>query len=59
MDKWYVGYPSEEDSLSSVPQLFQADHPKHATPEASGYESVIGPFDTKSEALEAEPNARA
>lgn len=51
MDKWYVGY------ADGRAQLFQADHPKYATPAASGYDSVIGPFNTKEEALENEPKA--
>ena len=44
-DKYYVGHTKNEG-----PQVFASDSPEAATPEASGYESVDGPFDTKEEA---------
>ncbi|MBA7670204.1 hypothetical protein ES703_78349 [subsurface metagenome] len=40
MDKWYVGH---KDNGAS--EVFTSDDPKRATAEASGYDSVDGPFD--------------
>jgi hypothetical protein len=37
-------------------QLFAADDPREATPERSGYEAVDGPYDTREEAEEHDPN---
>jgi hypothetical protein len=48
-DKFYLGYLAQEDRW----QLFAADDPKYATPEASGYDDVSGPYDTREEAEEA------
>ena len=46
MDKWYIGYIEQTDQT----QIFASDDPTKATPEASGYDSVDGPFDTEEEA---------
>lgn len=46
MDKWYVGYNADWDQY----ETFSCDNPDDATPEASGYETVEGPFDSKEEA---------
>jgi hypothetical protein len=48
MDKYYIGYDEQ-----NRPEVFACDDPKYATPEASGYTSVEGPFDTLEEAKEA------
>ena len=45
LDKWYVGR-----NPYRVPELFTSDDPEQATPEASGYEKVDGPFDDEDEA---------
>lgn len=47
MTKYYIG-----ESEAGTLEVFAADDPKHATPEASGYVSVSGPYDTQEEAEE-------
>lgn len=47
--KWYVGYTDENCKFGEV---FGADNPKEATPEASGYLLVSAPHDTKESAEE-------
>ncbi|MHC4121960.1 MAG: hypothetical protein ACYSSI_00170 [Planctomycetota bacterium] len=50
--KYYVGigFDNVGDEIS---QVFAADTPQDATPDETGYDEVIGPFDTKEEAEEA------
>ena len=50
MTKYYVGY--SESTHGPKTDVFGADSPDEATPEASGYDSVEGPFDTIEEAEE-------
>lgn len=52
MDKYYWGYLKDSGEW----QLFAADDPKYATPEGSGYDDVQGPYDTREEAEENNPN---
>lgn len=56
MAKWYVGHCIEGMNAGRS-DLFTADASKDATPEASGYDEVEGPFKSREEALEACPNA--
>jgi hypothetical protein len=53
VDKYYWGY----DRFSSTWQLFAADDPQAATPEASGYFAVSAPYDTRKEAEEDDPRS--
>jgi hypothetical protein len=46
-DKFYIGLHNGEW------QVFAADDPKEATPEASGYDAVDGAYDTQEEAEQA------
>lgn len=50
MDKWYIGRGKTAYYPNGKTDLFMADNPDDATPEASGYDSVDGPFDTEEEA---------
>ena len=46
--KYYAGYVEERDYW----EPFGSDSPEEATPEASGYDLVDGPFDTYEDAQE-------
>lgn len=48
MDKWYLG-STEAGRID----IFACDDPKQATPDASGYYEVDGPYTTRQDAEEA------